>query len=197
MLFRSGKIAPPVLRLRAPLIRSAPSIFRSATPALVLALSLSLVACATAGRKPTPAYEAESFSMDSPFQQHLEVSPEAACRFGQRALLSQGYGIEGSSAGSVQGTKFFQPDSGHQMRLDIALVCMPEDQGAVMYVRAVQTRYELKKSASNTGLSVAGIGSINLPWSEGNEALVKVGEETVSAPDFYKRFFDLLDSVMN
>lgn len=170
--------------------------------ASLTAMALLLAACASHQRPTKPAYVTESFSTTSPFHKHLNLPPEASCRLGTRALLSQGYGLEngsgpsapaGSMDNTVRGSKYFQPDSSQQMRLEISLVCLPDSDGTAVYVRAVQTRSELKKAASSTGLSVAGIGSINLPWSEGNEALVKVGEMTVSDPDFYRRFFELLE----
>lgn len=157
----------------------------------LLAASLLLAAC-TPQNPPKPAYLAERFSANSPFQHQLAMGELAACHLGQRALLSQGYQIDHSSADNIRGTKYFQPDASHQMRLEITLVCMPAPSGAVIYASALQTRYEIKTSPKTTGLSVTGLGSINLPWAEGKEALVKVGEETVADPDFYERFFELL-----
>lgn len=156
----------------------------------LLGLALWLAACSN--KAPKPAYTGEKFSPDSPFALHLSVGPLAACQFGQRALLSQGYQVNNSDAQSIRGTKYFQPKADHQMQLDITLVCLPGSEGATIYASAVQTRYEIKASASNTAVSVAGIGSVNLPWTEGKEALVKVGEETVADPDFYTRLFELL-----
>lgn len=168
-------------------------LFRTST---ALGLLLLLLGCASHPHT-TPAYVSESFSSQSPFHKHFNLPPEASCRLGTRALLSQGYGLENGQGESIRGSKYFQPTSAQQMRLDISLVCLPENDGTALYVRAVQTRSELKKSASSTGVSVAGIGSINLPWTEGNEALVKVGEETVSDPDFYRRFFELLETFID
>lgn len=156
------------------------------------ALGLVLLVAACSSKAPKPAYSAEKFSPDSPFELRLAVGPLAACHYGQRALLSQGYQVNGSDAQSIRGTKYFQPKADHQMQLDITLVCLPSADGTVIYASAIQTRYEVKASASNTGVSVAGIGSVNLPWSEGKEALVKVGEETVVDQDFYNRLFELL-----
>ena len=74
-------------------------------------------------------------------------------------------------------------------------MCLPSNVGAVIYANALQTRYELKSASSSTGVSVAGIGSISLPWAADKEALVKVGEETVADPDFYRRLFALIDAL--
>ena len=64
----------------------------------------------------------------------------------------------------------------------------------IAYANAVQTQYELKQSASSAGLSVSGVGSLSLPWTSRNDSLVKVGAETVSDPDFYTRFFKLMEN---
>jgi hypothetical protein len=42
---------------------------------------------------------------------------------------------------------------------------------------------------------VAGMGSISLPWLSEKESLMKVGEETVSDPDFYRRLFQLIEAM--
>lgn len=159
---------------------------------IVLVTCLSLPAACGSSNPPRPAYKAESFSPDSPFQQRLAGGPIAACDFGRRALLSQGYQLDDIQNEAVNGIKYFQPENGLQMRLEIKLVCLPDGESTVVYASAVQTRYELKTSSNSSGLSVSGVGSISLPWTEGKEALVKVAEETVADPDFYGRFFELL-----
>lgn len=160
--------------------------------AVALGLALLTAGCMNAPSMPLPAYSAEKFSPDAPFELRLATGPLAACRYGQRALLSQGYQVNGTDTEAIRGTKYFQPEPKYQMQLDITLVCLPATGGTVVYASAVQTRYELKTSASNTGLSVAGVGSVNLPWSTEKEAMVKVGEETVTDPEFYSRLFELL-----
>lgn len=165
---------------------------RPAFPLPAAVLGLALLAAGCAGNVPPPAYTAEKFAADSPFELRLAAGPLAACRYGQRALLSQGYQVHGSDTQTIRGTKYFQPEAKYQMQLDISLVCLPGADGTVIYASAVQTRYELKTSASNTGLSVAGVGSVTLPWSTEKEAMVKVGEETVVDPEFYGRLFELL-----
>lgn len=158
-----------------------------------LLCALVLAACSTPPKAPRPAYDAETFTPYSPFQHEMSLKPEAACRLGQRALLSQGYLLETVAEQNLRATKYFQPESSHQMRLEITLVCLPVESGTILYASAVQTRFELKSTSANTGLSVAGVGSISLPWgADSKEAMVKVGEETVADPDFYSRLFDLI-----
>lgn len=166
---------------------------RVGTLLVALAGVMLLSGCASAPKEPQPAYRKETFTPHSPFQHEMSLKPEAACLLGQRALLSQGYLIETIAEQNLRATKFFQPESNHQMRLEITLVCMPVGGGTTIFASSVQTRYELKSSSANAGVSVAGVGSISLPFgADSKEAMVKVGEETVADPDFYSRLFDLI-----
>lgn len=36
------------------------------------------------------------------------------------------------------------------------------------------------------------VGSISLPWGGSTESLVMVSAKTISDPDFYKRYYDLV-----
>lgn len=113
-----------------------------------------------------------------------------------RALLSQGYQVEEPKPQSIKGRKLFEPQSGYLMELNITVVCLPIPAGAVIYSNALQTRYELKSTGSSAGVSVAGLGSITLPWMSDKESLVKVGEETVVDAEFYQRLYQLVDSMI-
>lgn len=161
-----------------------------------LLLSVLLVA-GCASNKPAPAWHAEAFSEESPFEYRTPVSAKALCAVGQRALLSQGYQVESTTPQAVRGRKFFQPAPGHHMELGISLVCLPTPVGAVLYANALQTRYELKTSTTSAGVSVTGMGSISLPWLSDKDSLVKVGEETVADPEFYRRLFALIGAMEN
>ena len=177
----------------APLTPRTPLWRRPAGHVAVLLCTLLLAACSTPPKMPQPAYQVESFTPYSPFQHEMSLKPDVACRLGQRALLSQGYLLESIAEQNLRASKYFQPESNHQMRLEITLVCLPVQSGTIIYASAVQTRYELKSTSASTGLSVAGVGSISLPWgADSKEAMVKVGEETVADPDFYSRLFDLI-----
>lgn len=137
-------------------------------------------------------YPKESFGADTPFEYRLEADNESACEAGRRALLSQGYQVEQKAKALIQGQKAFQPSKEHHTRLEINLVCLAAEQGAVVYANAKQTYFELKASNTSAGLSVTGMGSISLPWVASSENMIKVGEETVSDGDFYRRLFILL-----
>ena len=77
-------------------------------------------------------------------------------------------------------------------RLTITLVCLPSSMGAAVYASAMETSYELKSSGTSAGLSVAGVGSVSMPWAADKDTLVKTGEVTVTAPEFYQRLFELI-----
>ncbi len=163
-------------------------------PRLVSAALVGLVVASCAS-SPPPVYRTETFSSESPFVTWSTRDPTGACELGKRALLSQGYQVDSADHISIRGEKLFQPQPGIGVKLNITLVCLPSNVGAVMYANALQTRYELKSAASSTGVSVAGVGSISLPWASDKEALVKVGEETIADPDFYRRLFALIDAL--
>src|SRR5574338_484240 len=135
---------------------------------------LPLLACALLAACSTPATvpQVERFDPQSPFQHFFAATPEATCEAARRALLSQGYVIDPVKPDNLQATKYFQPDSDHSTTLQISLVCVQAGAGA--------------------GVSLAGLGSLSLPWGGNNENLVKVGEATIADPDFYTRFFSLM-----
>lgn len=168
-------------------------MLRLARPYLPFALSgLLLAGCASA---PPSVYRTETFSADSPFVTWSTRQPESACELGRRALLSQGYQVDSSNPNSISGEKFFQPLADQGVRLTISMVCLPSNVGTVLYANALQTRFERKSAGSSTGLSVTGLGSISLPWASDKDAMVKVGEETIADPDFYRRLFALIDTL--
>jgi hypothetical protein len=162
-------------------------------PARLLLLAGVLASgCAT---PPPPAYHAEAFKAESPFEYWSTRQPAAACEMGKRALLSQGYQVDDSKPQNIRGEKFFQPQADYGMKLNITLVCLPSNVGTVVYANGLQTRFELKSRGSSAGVSVAGLGSISLPWAADKDLLVKVGEETISDPDFYRRLFGLIETL--
>ena len=173
------------LLLCLPLRRLLPNLWRG------LALC-GLAACSSA---PAPAYRAEHFQAETPFQFQSELPPLVLCELGRRALLSQAYEVDASTPQSIRGSKYFQPQPEQQVQLRITLVCLPTGRNSTIYANALQTRFELKSGGSSSGLSVAGFGSLSVPWPTDKSALVKVGEETVADPGFYERLFLLIDSM--
>ncbi|MFZ4537407.1 DUF2242 domain-containing protein [Propionivibrio sp.] len=137
----------------------------------------------------------ETFATETPFQYYSSRAPEGACEIGKRALLSQGYQIEGAQPLNIRGDKYFQPTPEQATKLTISLVCLPSSLGAVIYANALETHFELKSRGSSAGVSVSGFGSLSLPWAADKDTLVKVGEVTITAPEFYQRLFELIKTL--
>ncbi len=160
---------------------------------VILFSCLMLGACGTP--KMTRVYEEEAFVRDTPFEYYSSRVPESACEVGKRALLSQGYQVDDGKPLAIRGEKYFKPVADQATKLTITLVCLPSSLGAVIYANALETHFQLKSQGSSAGVSVAGLGSLSLPWSIDKDTLVKLGEETVTAPEFYKRLFELIKMI--
>lgn len=163
------------------------------TALLVAPVALALGACTTT--KSSRSYQSETFQSDSPFQYYSNREPEAACEIGKRALLSQGYQIDDAKLLNIRGEKYFRPKVDEANRLSITLVCLPSSLGSVIYATGLETQFEMKSKGSSAGVSVAAFGSVSLPWAIDKDTLVKVGEETVTSPEFYQRLFELIKSL--
>lgn len=169
-------------------------IFRR-SGSLVLAFLVALPLAGCNATQPTQAYQTEAFSLETPFQYYSSREPEGACEIGKRALLSQGYQIDSTRALNIQGEKHFQPSLNQVTKLTITLVCLPSSLGAVIYANALETQFALKSSGSSAGVSVSGMGSLSLPWSADKDTLVKMGDVTITAPEFYQRLFELIKTL--
>ncbi len=158
-----------------------------------LALAAALVtACSTA---PTVLPTQESFASNAVFSRQFDASAAQTCEAARRALLSQGYVIGTARPDLVEGRKSFQPEVESHLQMEIRVVCAPEgDAGktSLGFVTALQDRYALKKSANSASVGVGAFGSLSVPFTSGNDALVKVASETISSQQFYDRFFELV-----
>lgn len=159
----------------------------------ITALALASLSGCTASA-PTRVYQTENFAMDTPFAYYSNRDSLGACEVGKRALLSQGYQVDDSKPLNLRAEKYFQPKAENATRLSINLVCLPSSLGAVVYANALETFYELKSRGSSAGVSVSGM-SLSLPWSADKDNLVKIGEETITQPDFYQRLFELIKTL--
>ena len=87
------------------------------------------------------------------------------------------------------------PNHGLHVEVEFRVACAPESgngHGTIAFVSALQDRYALKKSNNSASVGVPAIGSLMLPFSSSDDALVKVASETLTAPKFYDGFFMLL-----
>ena len=166
----------------------------SATVCLAAALGFSglLSACAS----PVKSFVSqEEFGSTVTYSRLFDATAAQTCEASRRALLSQGYLISSSREDLVEGRKSFQPEPESHLQMEIRVVCAPESaDGKVSlgFVTALQDVYALKKSNNSASVGVGALGSLSLPFSSSNDAMVKVGSKTISTDVFYDRFFDLV-----
>ncbi len=162
-------------------------------PALLAAM-LGGCSVGDAMKKDVPsAYEA--FDSSNTYSRSFDHSPSQACEAARRALLSQGFVVGRAEADVVEARKYFQQSESHE-QVEFRAVCMPQtrgDQQTLVFVNAVQDRYALRKSNTNASLGVSALGSLSLPIGSSDDSLVKVASETLQDPNFYKRFFSVLE----
>nr|WP_093218739.1 MULTISPECIES: DUF2242 domain-containing protein [unclassified Variovorax] len=169
-------------------------------PVLLLGLvsALVLAGCGTGSRRVT--YEPEAFGSTTTHTRNYEATEAQTCEAARRALLSQGYMITAANADLVTGRKSFQPAAEVHVEVEFRIVCALEStrggkvtRSTVAFATALQDRYGIKKVNNSASLGVGAIGSLSLPFSGSDDAMVKVASETLTDERFYDRFFSLLD----
>ncbi|MDF0732527.1 DUF2242 domain-containing protein [Pseudomonas entomophila] len=168
---------------------------------VVGALGLALVLAGVSGcsSKKAAVYEHENFDDSGTFSRSFPVSEAGSCEAARRALLSQGYIITSSDANQVAGNKSFQQNAENHLQISFNVTCAPDssdDQRSTMFANALQDRYALKKSNTSASLGVGVLGSVSMPIGSSDDSLVKVASETVTAPQFYDRYFALVESYL-
>jgi Uncharacterized protein conserved in bacteria (DUF2242) len=174
--------------------------------AAVAALSagLLLAGCATTSSRRV-SYEPEGFDSTTTHTRNFAATEAQTCEAARRALLSQGYLITAANADLVTGRKSFQPANEVHVEVEFRVVCAkdaavdkskPKRPSTIAFVSALQDRYSLKKTNNSASVGVGVIGSVSLPFSASDDALVKVASETLTDGRFYDRFFVLLDQYL-
>jgi hypothetical protein len=164
-------------------------------PAVALGVAALLAGCATPGPEPKHYGPQEKFGSVATYSRLFDATPAQTCEASRRALLSQGYLINTTTAEMVEGKKSFQPSAETHLQMVIRVVCVPDaPNGKVSlgFVSALQDNYTLRKTNNSASLGVGALGSVSLPISAGSDSLVKVGSETITADSFYDSFFDLI-----
>ena len=165
------------------------------------ALGLALVLAGVSGcssKKPA-IYEHENFDDSGTFSRSFPVSEAGSCEAARRALLSQGYIITSSGPNQTAGNKSFQQNSENHLQISFHITCVPDsndEQRSTMFANALQDRYALKKSNTSASLGVGVLGSVSMPIGSTDDSMVKVASETVTAPQFYERYFALVESYL-
>lgn len=168
------------------------SAFATASVAVFVGLSALLTACGT----PVKTFQSqENFGSTGTYSRLFDATAAQTCEASRRALLSQGYIISTARDDLIEGRKSFQPEPESHLQMEIRVVCAPDTpDGKVSlgFVTALQDVYALKKSNNSASLGVGVLGSVSLPFSSSNDAMVKVASRTISTDVFYERFFDLV-----
>jgi hypothetical protein len=171
-------------------------IRRAAALCSTAVLVLLLSACST--DRP-PAFQREEFSVSNTFSRSFDGNEAQTCEAARRALLSQGYVVTIANADLVNARKNFQPEHDTHVQIEFRVVCSAQRKGArptLAFVSALQDRYALKKGSTAASVGVGAIGSLSLPFTSGDDSLVKVASETVTSASFYDRFFKLVASYL-
>lgn len=162
---------------------------RFTAPAAILALSLA--ACGSHRAKVEPPPLGETFGAEDTYSRSYPAPPASACEAARRALLGQGYVIGKSTAEALEAIKSFQPETDVHTQLNVRATCLPQPGGAsIVFVNAVQDRYELKTTTKSASVGVSVLGSVSLPIGTSGANLVRVASNTVQNVDFYSRFFE-------
>lgn len=176
-----------------PLLMSLP---RRAAVCGISALALLLSACSST--RPT-AFQREEFAVSNTYSRSFDGNEAQTCEAARRALLSQGYVVMIANADLVNARKNFQPESDSHVQIEFRVVCTAQRKGTrptLAFVTALQDRYALKKGSNSASVGVGAIGSLSLPFTSGDDSLVKVASETITASSFYDRFFKLVASYL-
>jgi len=180
-----------------------PSLVRTPMPWLFAALALALSGCGTRPSSTRINYEPEAFNSTTTHSRTFMATEAQTCEAARRALLSQGYLVTAANADLVTGRKSFQPANEVHVEVEFRVVCAREvaEKGrrssTIAFVSALQDRYSLKKTNNSASVGVGALGSLSVPFSASDDALVKVASETLTDERFYERFFVLLDRFLS
>jgi len=141
-------------------------------------------------------YEPEEFDSTTTHTRSYVATEGQTCEAARRALLSQGYMITAANQELVTGRKSFQPASEVHVEVEFRVVCAREggkSRSTIAFASALQDRYGVKKVNNSASVGVGAIGSLSLPFSSSDDAMVKVASETLTDDRFYDRFFSLIE----
>ncbi|THT98464.1 DUF2242 domain-containing protein [Lampropedia puyangensis] len=164
----------------------------------IAALTLGLAGCAlTSKTSPSlPSSVAEAaFSESDTFSRTYGSSPERSCEAARRALLSQAYLMTEVAPTRLSARKNFQQNRDQHYEVEFHITCVANPgQSSTIFVSAVQQLYGLRKTNSSASVGVGILGSFSVPVMSEDESLIKIGSVTLTKPDLYKRFFDLVEN---
>jgi hypothetical protein len=138
-----------------------------------------------------------SISTQAPFSRTFQGSGDSVCWGVKRALLSQGYMLDRpGESGVLTGTRDFQPDEKLNVSYHLQASCADNRDGtSIVFLTAQREDSRLQKMKQTTSV---GVGPATLTMPSGSaRVLGVVRRETVKDPEFYTRFFSLVQSYVN
>lgn len=163
-----------------------------------LICTAALTGCALPGKSKTasPSTVAEAaFSETDTFSRTYGNSPEQSCEAARRALLSQAYLMTDVAPTRMSARKNFQQNREQHYEVEFHVTCVANPGlSSTLFVSAVQQIYGLRKTSSSASVGVGILGSLSVPVMSEDESMIKVGSVTLTKPDLYQRFFDLVEN---
>ena len=138
-----------------------------------------------------------SISTQAPFSRTFQGSGDSVCWGVKRALLSQGYMLDrAGESGVLTGTRDFQPDEKLNVSYHVQTSCADNRDGtSIVFLTAEREDSRLQKMKQTTSV---GVGPATLTMPSGSaKVLGVVRRETVKDPEFYARFFSLVQSYVD
>ena len=162
----------------------------------VAVLAVVVSVCAGCASRKVDVAEA-SISTQAPFSRTFQGSGETVCWGVKRALLSQGYMLDRpGESGVLTGTRDFQPEPKLNVSYHLQTSCADNRDGtSIVFLTAEREDSQLQKMKQTTSV---GVGPATLTMPSGSaRVLGVVRRETVKDPDFYARFFSLVQSYVD
>jgi len=132
------------------------------------------------------------FTAAAPFSKTVAGRGDSVCWSVKRALLSQGYMLErASEPGVLTGTRDYQPNDKLNVTVHLQTTCADNHDGtSIVFVTADREESQLQRMKQSTS---AGIGPATITMPSGSaKVLGVVRRETITDPNFYRSFFDLV-----
>jgi len=160
--------------------------------AFVIGTTLLAAALATACASRRHDLASDSISAQAPFSRTFPGTGDAVCWSVKRAMLSQGYMLDrATDTGVLTGTRDFQPDPKLNVSYHLQTTCADNRNGtSIVFVTATREDSQLQKMKQSTSMGI-GPATITMP-SGSAKVLGVVRRETIQDPDFYHRFFQLV-----
>lgn len=165
--------------------------------AAALACALLLSACGPPALTRQTVYKEEKFGTDTPFSRVIKVPSNVVCWSVKRALLSQGYLLDKNRDTAVMvGAKDILSDEETTVTLKLQVTCSSNSDGSsTVFATGEQevSKVQMVNQSVSAGVSIA---TVTLP-SQSGRMLTVVQRETIRDPQFYARFYTLVEDIAN